>query len=101
LTEWIPEEKMTNKQKKKDPYFYVKKGTLVKRTYHEAWAKAWPEISEKQKKQFLNLPNFCPEIFKEITGIDVRNEGKIKVEANGKVVYISKDSAVALGLIDE
>lgn len=31
----------------------------------------WHNWSDENKKVFTDLPNFDPEIFKEITGIDV------------------------------
>ena len=35
----------------------------------------WNCLSEEDKKTILNIPNFDAEIFKEITGIDVKQEG--------------------------
>jgi len=58
--------------------------TLITRTYKEAWAIAWSELDQQTKQQFLDLPNFCPDIFKEITGIDVQS----KPSCNGKIVEI-------------
>jgi hypothetical protein len=69
INEWIPEEKMTESQKIEDKYFYVKKGTLITRSYKEAWALAWPLLSELDKNKFIDLPNFNSDIFFEITGI--------------------------------
>jgi hypothetical protein len=89
ICEWVHESKMTDEQKKADPQFHIKQGTLIKRTYKEAWAKAWSESSVELKQQFLDLPNFDPAIFLEITGIDVSVDkeetysGKI-VEIDGK-----------------
>lgn len=90
INEWISENKMTEEQKKNDPQFYVKKGTLITRTYKEAFILAWSTLDEKVKQQFLDLPNFDADIFLEITGVDVRNKltpptcsGKI-VEIDGK-----------------
>lgn len=93
LTEWIPEDEMTDAQKADDPQFSIKGGTLITRTYHEAWAIAWSKASDELKQQFLDLPNFDAEIFKEITGIDVKKEsatceGKI-VEIDGKKYRLS------------
>ena len=86
VTEWVTENKMTDAQKKADPQFHVRGGTLIKRTYKEAWAVAWAEASAEIKQQFLDLPNFDADIFLEITGIDVRVKscaGKV-VEIDGK-----------------
>ena len=83
LTKWILESDMTAEQKKADKDFHIKGGTLVKRTYKEAWALAWSEMSADTRAQFLALPNFDVEIFKEITGINVNQDS-----CNGKVVEI-------------
>ena len=65
---------MSDEQKKADPQFFVKKGTLITRTYKEAWAIAWNTLDSSIKQQFLDLPNFDADIFLEITGIDVRQD---------------------------
>jgi len=70
LTEWIPLESMSEQEKKDHPTAETTKGYLKTRTYHEAWAEAWGEADEQTKKAFTELPNFDPEIFKEITGIN-------------------------------
>jgi hypothetical protein len=84
-TEWVPEENMTDQQKIDDPDFHVKKGTLIKRTYQEAWRIGWDKAPQEEKDKLFALPNFCPEIFKEITGIDV---GKKEESCAGKIVEI-------------
>lgn len=89
VTEWIPESQMTDQQKKDDPNFFVKTGTLITRTYLEAWALYWKDASGEDRQMFLDLPGFDATIFKEITGIDVQIaetpscEGKV-VEIDGK-----------------
>jgi len=83
INEWIEESNMTDDQKLKDPDFYVKKGTLITRTYHEAWALFWSEASKKEKQKFLDLPGFNASLFEEITGIDVKSNN-----CNGKIVEI-------------
>ena len=67
----------------------VSVGTLITRTYKEAWGIAWSKSDQNKKNEFLNLPNFDADIFFEITGVDVRKSkeqtctGKI-VEIDGK-----------------
>ena len=85
--EWISEDNMTAEQKKTDPEFYVKKGTLITRTYKEAFSIAWTEITQETKQQFLDLPNFDAEIFLEITGVDVRPK-LIPPTCSGKIAEI-------------
>ena len=82
-TEWVSENDMTSEQKKNDPDFHVKGGTLIERTYQEAWQLYWSEASQDDKQMFLDLPNFDASIFKEITGIDVESQ-----TCNGKIVEI-------------
>ena len=71
LTKWIPESDMTDEEKKADPEFYVREGYLKTFTYEEAWANYWRDTNDEDRQRVLNLPNFDPEVFKEITGIDV------------------------------
>ena len=71
LCKWISEDEMTDEEKKADPDFFVRGGYLKKFSYEEAWDHFWRDTDENNRQKFLNLPNFCPEIFKEITGIDV------------------------------
>jgi len=73
VNEWIDENKMTDEQKKNDPKFHVKKGTLVVRSYKEAWLNYWNTIDNEDKDKFINLPNFDPFIFEEITGINIKD----------------------------
>jgi hypothetical protein len=86
ITEWIPEYKMTEAQKLEDKDFFVKKGTLIKRTYKEAFVLSWAKLDKKTKRQFLDLPNFDADIFFEITGVDVRS--KEPLTCSGKIVEI-------------
>ena len=86
LTEWIPENQMSDDQKKEDKYFFVKGGTLIKRTYKEAWKLYWEvDSTGGERQKFLNLPNFDAEIFEEITGISL---DKKKDSCNNKIVEI-------------
>ena len=76
LTKWIPEDEMTDEEKKADPQFYVRQGYLKTFTYKEAWANFWKDTDEENRKKFLALPNFDAQVFKGITGIDVSGNGK-------------------------
>lgn len=72
LTEWVLPEDMTEQEKKENPSWETSEGYLKERSFEEACQIAWKNADQETKKRFLNLPNFNPEIFKEITGIDVR-----------------------------
>jgi hypothetical protein len=76
---------MTINQKKDDPNFHIKGGTLLTRSYKEAWKLYWSECSSEDKNKLLNLPNFDADIFEEITGIIV---DKYSDSCNGKIVEI-------------
>jgi len=76
LTKWIPESEMTKEEKKADEYFYVRQGYLKTYSWEEAWANFWRDTDEENRQKFLNLPNFDAEIFKEITGIDTKENSK-------------------------
>ena len=71
VTKWIPESKMTDKEKIADPEFYIRQGYLKKYEYKEAWANFWKDTGKENRQKFLDLPNFDAEVFKAITGIDV------------------------------
>ena len=92
---------MDSTQRQEHPKAETTEGMLVTLSYKEAWTKAWSGASNGLRKQFLDLPNFDAKIFEEITGIDVEKADQIKVVADSKTVYISKDSAIALNLIKE
>ena len=51
-------------------------------SYEESWALAWSETSQKDKDKILSIPYFNADIFKGITGIDV------KVKAEPKTILI-------------
>lgn len=80
LCKWIAESEMTDEEKKADPQFYVRGGYLKEYEYKEAWANFWKDTDEENRKKFLNLPNFDAEVFKEITGIDVKESDSKKKE---------------------
>jgi len=71
-TYWVGEDKMTDEEKKSDPMFYVRGGTLRTRDYKEAWKKAWDEADPENRELIRTLPNFNAEKFFNITGIDLR-----------------------------
>jgi hypothetical protein len=70
-------------------------GKLKTLDYKEAWKEYWGRASDDDKKWFQSLPNFTPEIFEEITGINVGSETlkgkKVKVELDGKTYTATID----------
>lgn len=71
ITIWINWNELTDDEKKDNPKAYVCGGYLKVFSYHEAWANLWKTLSNKEKDSFKMLPNFDPEIFEEITGINI------------------------------
>jgi hypothetical protein len=69
LTKWIPENEMTEEEKKNVSDFYVRQGYLKTFSWKEAWANFWKDTDEENRQKFLNLPNFTWSVFTEITGI--------------------------------
>ena len=74
LTEWISKKNMTDQEKINNPNFFVSGGYLKINGYKEAWRKSWNNTSDDDRQLVLNLPNFCPKVFLEISGIDVIKE---------------------------
>ena len=68
LTEWI---EYTAEEKTADPQKELIGGYLRTYTMEEAWANWWDELDDKKREIIKEIPNFDPEIFKDITGIEV------------------------------
>lgn len=71
LNRWVPEDDMTDQEKKDNPKFHITKGYLKTAPYKEAWKLYWKSASEEDKKRIKELPNFDSVVFYDITGIDV------------------------------
>jgi hypothetical protein len=70
-TVWVPANVMTDEEKKQNPKWETTEGYLKSIPLKEAWANAWHNWSEANRKVFLTLPNFDAAIFEEITGLKV------------------------------
>ena len=57
-------------------YWDYKNPKLKCRSYKDACAIWWSKLTEKNKKIIQEIPNFDPEIFFDITGIDVKEDIK-------------------------
>ena len=82
LVEWVQSDSMNDKEKKEHPSCEVSQGYLKQRSYKQAWAEGWPNVPKSEKKKIVNLPNFDPDIFLEITGIDVRQDEIVEIDGN-------------------
>lgn len=79
LTEWISWDDMSNQEKSDHPEARNCQGYLKTYEYQEAWRKAWDSATEEDKELLFKLPNFDPEVFKEISGIDVNESQEVKM----------------------
>ena len=68
LCEWIPENKMTIKEKKDNHNYSIVGGYLKTVEYKKVWKKCPKAVL----KQIKSLPNFDKKVFKEITGLSVK-----------------------------
>lgn len=74
--EWIPEYNMSYKEKKDNPSYEFTGGYLkVEEPKHspQIW---WNNLPQMKKNIVMSLPNFDADIFKKITGIEVRKKDK-------------------------
>lgn len=73
-TEWInyaPEEMLGHPDKERTGG-YLKINSLEE--MHQKWREWWHSLTLQKQKVIQDIPNFDPEIFKDITGIDVKEE---------------------------
>ena len=98
LNKWIDDTDMTEQEIKDFPQAKQMGGYLKTLEFKEACQIWWNENPERHK-DFLELPNFSTDIFKEITGIDINQEDEVDVTVEGNTVRISRKSAIALGLL--
>ena len=70
-TVWIYESSMTEQEKAQYPSYKTTGGYLKVFTYSEAWKNLWNSITDEEKQEIMNIPNFDKNKFKEITGIEI------------------------------
>lgn len=75
-THWIKESDMTGEEKKNKPLYKTLGGYLKTITYEESWANWWNKASKSDKNAILDLDQFDADIFKGITGIDLKKDTK-------------------------
>ena len=71
LTEWV---KYTDDEKRDDSQKNAIGGYLKQYTFHDACKKWWGKLSSDARKTIMEIPNFDPDIFFEITGIKTGDE---------------------------
>ena len=75
LNTWVDSKDMTDKEKSEVSGWKDMGGYLKTLDYKEA-CKKWWEDNPDDHERFLTLPGFDAEIFKDITGIDVKSPNK-------------------------
>ena len=73
LNDWI---EYTDEEKAEDEDKALIGGYLKTYTMEEAWANWWNKLTDENKEIIKSIPNFDTEIFKEITGIEIKQEDK-------------------------
>ena len=77
LTVWVSHDTATEEDKEVHKKEIETCGGFLKTLeYKEAWKLAYNKTNDEEKIQLFNLPNFDADIFKEISGIDVRADYK-------------------------
>jgi len=69
LTEWI---NYSKEEMEKDESKNLIGGYLKTYSYQEACKNWWANMTKKNREIIMSMPNFDAEIFKEITGIEVK-----------------------------
>lgn len=68
-------ENMTEEERKENPQVRpCHGGVLRSRSLVVGYRHAWAQMGQADKLRVMSLPNFCPKIFLEITGIDVQKD---------------------------
>lgn len=70
LTEWV---EYSEEEKAQDKTKRLIGGYLKTYSYQEACKRWWANMTKKNREIIMSMPNFNAEIFKEITGIEVKN----------------------------
>lgn len=85
---WIDKKNMTDEEKKDYPIYKENGGYLKRITYEQAWSNWWNSASEADRNKILGLKQFDADIFKKITGIDVKENNlsgsEVEVKVNGR-----------------
>ena len=72
LIDWVRESDMTDAEKEEYPPYKTTGGYIKVTKSNADKQKWWDELSEDDKAEVKSLPNFDAEIFKECTGIEVK-----------------------------
>jgi hypothetical protein len=78
LTEFVHSRSMTSEEKTDNPSHKTAGGYLKTYEYKEAFQESYAKASKEDRDLLLELPNFDPDVFLEISGIDVRAEEELR-----------------------
>ena len=99
IATWVDKKDMTDEEKENYSSYSETGGYLKTLLYQDAWKEMWGGFGKEDKDFFQSILHFDSKIFKEITGIDVKQEDDVEVTVEGKTTTISRKSAIALGLL--
>ena len=90
-TQWVVSSDMTDAEKEANPSYKETGGYLRVNNMQEQYRKAYAAASEEDRELTRKLPNFDPEVFLEITGVDMREvEQPREIKIDGKVYTLVK-----------
>ena len=101
LTKWIDKDKMTKEEKENINIWEDTGGYLKIFTYTEAWQNWINQASQRDINKILNCKYYDAEIFKKITGCELKKDDEVDITVEGVVKRISRKSAIVLGLLDK
>jgi hypothetical protein len=90
LTEWVNESEMSEEEKEAHPSYKTTGGYLKVYNYKEAFMKSWDNAPAEDREKLFKLPNFDPEVFKEISGIDVYAKKEETINIDGVEYTLSE-----------
>ncbi len=94
-TKWIDKKDMTKEEQKNVSGWSEMGGYLKTFSYEEAWKNFWDTASQSEKNQILDIKYFDAEIFKGITGLDIKETSlkgkKVEVKLDGKTYTATID----------
>lgn len=74
IAKWIDKEKMNDEEKKNNSSWKETGGYLKTLSWNDAWLEGWANASQEFKDWVFSLPNFSPEVFKSITGLNINEK---------------------------
>ncbi len=70
---WIYSENMTEKEKATHPEHETTGGYLKTVDFRTACSMMWKKLDNEERAAVIEIPNFDADVFKDITGIDIKN----------------------------